>query len=87
MIQDDTPSAAPTLRIIPREDHNISRKNISAAALKVLYRLRDEGFAAYLVGGAVRDLQLGGSPKDFDVATDATPEDVKRLFRNCRLIG
>ena len=75
------------MRIISREQHNISRKNISSAALKVLYRLRDEGFAAFLVGGAVRDLQLGGNPKDFDVATDATPEDVRRLFRNCRLIG
>jgi poly(A) polymerase len=77
----------PALRVIPRDQHNISRKNISPAALKVLYRLRDEGHAVYLVGGAVRDLELGGHPKDFDVATDATPEQVKRLFRNCRLIG
>jgi poly(A) polymerase len=74
-------------RIIPREQHAISRKNISSGALRVLYRLNEAGFAAYLVGGAVRDLLLGGHPKDFDVATDATPEDVKRLFRNCRLIG
>jgi len=75
------------LRIIPREQHGVSRKNISSGALRVLYRLHEAGFAAYLVGGAVRDLLLGGHPKDFDVATDATPEDVKRLFRNCRLIG
>ncbi len=53
----------------------------------MLYRLRDAGFAGYLVGGAVRDLLVGGHPKDFDVATDATPEQVKQLFRNCRLIG
>lgn len=76
-----------SLRIIPREQHTISRKNISSGALRVLYRLNEAGFAAFLVGGAVRDLLLGGRPKDFDVATNATPEDVKRLFRNCRLIG
>lgn len=73
--------------IIPRSEHIISRKNISQAALKVLYRLHEGGFAAFLVGGAVRDLLLGRQPKDFDVATDATPEQVRRLFRNCRLIG
>lgn len=77
----------PSLRIIPRAEHGISRRQISAAALKVLYRLAEAGHAAYLVGGAVRDLLLGGSPKDFDVATDATPEQVQALFRNCRLIG
>ena len=75
------------LRIIPRDQHPISRKDISPNALRVLYRLRDAGFAGYLVGGAVRDLLVGGHPKDFDVATDATPEQVKQLFRNCRLIG
>ncbi len=75
------------LRIIPRDAHNISRKQISSGALRVLYRLNEAGYAAYLVGGAVRDLLIGGQPKDFDVATDATPEDVRRLFRNCRLIG
>jgi len=79
--------ATPTLRIIPRDQHIISRKNISKAALRVLYRLNEAGFAAYLVGGAVRDLLLGLRPKDFDVATDATPDEVKKLFRNCRLIG
>ncbi|MBU6198283.1 MAG: polynucleotide adenylyltransferase PcnB [Xanthomonadaceae bacterium] len=81
----DSTSAA--LRIIPRDAHNISRKQISSGALRVLYRLNEAGYAAYLVGGAVRDLLIGGRPKDFDVATDATPEDVRRLFRNCRLIG
>ena len=75
------------LRIIPRDQHNISRRNISKAALRVLYHLNESGHAAYLVGGAVRDLLLERQPKDFDVATSATPEEVKRLFRNCRLIG
>ncbi|GLQ45423.1 poly(A) polymerase I [Dyella lipolytica] len=79
--------AKPVLRIIPREQHTISRKNISKAALRVLYRLNEAGYNAYLVGGAVRDLLLGGHPKDFDVATNATPDEVKKLFRNCRLIG
>ena len=73
--------------VIPREAHPISRKNISPAALKVLYGLRDAGFKGYLVGGAVRDLLAGRQPKDFDVATDATPEQVRDTFRNCRLIG
>jgi poly(A) polymerase len=77
----------PALRIIPRDQHSISRKDISANALRVLYRLREGGHQGYLVGGAVRDLLVGGHPKDFDVATDATPEQVKHLFRNCRLIG
>jgi len=76
-----------TLHVIPRDQHCISRKDISPNALRVLYRLRESGFGAYLVGGAVRDLLVGGRPKDFDVATDATPEQVKQLFRNCRLIG
>jgi len=84
----ETPVTSPfTLRVIPRDQHNISRRDISPNALRVLYRLREAGFGAYLVGGAVRDLLVGGHPKDFDVATDATPEQVKQLFRNCRLIG
>ena len=84
----ETPVISPfTLRVIPRDQHNISRRDISPNALRVLYRLREAGFGAYLVGGAVRDLLVGGHPKDFDVATDATPEQVKQLFRNCRLIG
>lgn len=73
--------------MIPREEHGISRRLISPNALRVLYRLNEAGYQAHLVGGAVRDLLLGGRPKDFDVATDATPDDVRRLFRNCRLIG
>ncbi len=73
--------------IIPRTEHCISRSNISSNALKVLYRLHEAGYAAYLVGGSVRDLLLGLKPKDFDIATDAHPEQVKSLFRNCLLIG
>jgi poly(A) polymerase len=80
-----TPAAEP--RIIARSEHAISRSHISPNALRVLYRLRDGGFKAFLVGGCVRDLLLGIDPKDFDVATDALPEQVKRLFRNCRLVG
>lgn len=79
------PSSAP--RIIPRDQHTVSRSNISQNALRVLYRLREGGFQAFLVGGCVRDLLVGIEPKDFDVATDALPEQVKKLFRNCRLIG
>ncbi len=75
------------LNVIPRDQHCISRKNISDSALKVMSRLRNKGYQAYLVGGAVRDLLLGGHPKDFDVATDATPEAVHALFRNSRIIG
>ncbi len=74
-------------RIVPRPEHSISRGNIGDYALKVLYRLRSAGFSGYLVGGSVRDLLLGREPKDFDVATDARPEQVRELFRNCRLIG
>jgi poly(A) polymerase len=73
--------------IIPREEHTISRSDISQHALKVLYRLHEAGYSACLVGGCVRDLLLGQKPKDFDVATDARPEEVRRLFKNCRLIG
>lgn len=74
-------------QIIPRSAHNISRSNISSGALKVLYTLNKAGYEAYLVGGGVRDLLLGKQPKDFDVATDAHPEEIRSLFRNCRLIG
>ncbi|MDE2449528.1 MAG: polynucleotide adenylyltransferase PcnB [Gammaproteobacteria bacterium] len=79
------PTAKP--RVIARADHTISRSHISPNALRVLYRLKDAGFHAFLVGGCVRDLLLGMEPKDFDVATDALPDQVKRLFRNCRLVG
>ncbi len=73
--------------VLSRGQHTISRDNIDDHALKVLYRLHKAGFHACLVGGAVRDLLLGITPKDFDVATDATPEQVSKLFRNCRIIG
>jgi len=81
------PAAVAQPLVIPRESHPISRKNISSAALKVLYGLRDAGFQSFLVGGAVRDLLAGRQPKDFDIATDATPEQVRQVFRNSRLIG
>ena len=74
-------------RIIPRSDHPISRKNIDREALKVLYRLRDAGHLAYLVGGGVRDLYLGKTPKDFDISTDARPGQLRKIFKNSRLIG
>jgi poly(A) polymerase len=73
--------------IIPRKEHAISRKWISPNAVRVLYKLKEHGYYAYLVGGGVRDLLLGREPKDFDIATDATPNEVKKVFRNCRLIG
>ena len=70
-----------------RGEHGISREDISANALKVMYRLNGAGFESYLVGGCVRDILMGHEPKDFDVATNATPEQIKGLFKNCRLIG
>jgi poly(A) polymerase len=73
--------------IIPRAEHCISRSLLSPNGVKVLYKLKEQGFTAYLVGGGVRDLLLGREPKDFDVVTDATPNQLKKLFRNCRLIG
>ena len=77
----------PAPRIIPRKQHPISRKNIDREALKVLYRLRDAGHVAYLVGGGVRDLYLGKTPKDFDISTNARPGQLRKVFRNSRLIG
>ncbi|ROR98633.1 poly(A) polymerase [Sinobacterium caligoides] len=73
--------------VLSRDEHDISRKQISDSALKVMYRLNRGGFEAFLVGGGIRDMLLGLSPKDFDIATDATPEEVKSLFRNSRIIG
>ena len=73
--------------IIPRKEHRISRKKVNWNVLQTLYRLRDNGFIAYLIGGCVRDLLLERTPKDFDIATDARPGQIKRLFRNCRLVG
>lgn len=80
-------SADPAATRIPRDEHLVSRKNISDSALKVMSRLREQGYQAFLVGGAVRDLLLGNHPKDFDIATDATPEQVHALFRNSMVIG
>jgi len=74
-------------RVIPREEHTLSRRDIDADALKVLYRLRQADHIAYLVGGSVRDLLLGRRPKDFDIGTSAHPYEVKKLFRNCWIIG
>lgn len=78
---------APEPKIIPRPEHPISRRDIDVEVLKVLYRLHHAGYKAYLVGGSVRDLWLGKRPKDFDVATDAHPHEIRRLFRNSRIIG
>ena len=81
-------SGIPGARVTPRDAHNVSRHQISEGALQVLNGLHRAGFQAYLVGGSVRDLLLGREPKDFDVATDAHPEQVRKLFRrNARLIG
>src|SRR5690348_10456533 len=74
-------------RIVPRAEHPISRRDMDPDALKVLYRLRQFDHIAYLVGGSVRDLLLGRRPKDFDVGTSAHPYQVKKLFRNCWIIG
>lgn len=73
--------------VVARSEHSLSRRAIDPDALKVLYRLHERGFAAYLVGGSVRDLLLGRRPKDFDIGTSAHPSEVKRLFRNCWIIG
>lgn len=73
--------------VIPRNSHSISRKEIGPNALKVLNRLTDNGSHAYIVGGGVRDLLIGKKPKDFDIATNATPEEVRKLFKNSRIIG
>jgi poly(A) polymerase len=72
---------------IPRAEHPISRQSFTGATVKVLYTLRDAGFQAYVVGGGVRDLLAGLAPKDFDIATDAHPEQIRKLFRSCRLVG
>ena len=78
---------SPDMHILSRDHHTVSRRDISSAALKVLYKLHDEGYTAYLAGGAVRDLMLGKTPKDFDVVTDATPSQIRQMFKNCRIIG
>ena len=73
--------------VVARSEHSISRRDIDPDALKVLYRLHEHGHSAYLVGGSVRDLLLGRRPKDFDIGTSAHPHQVKKLFRNCWIIG
>src|SRR5258708_7508337 len=73
--------------VVARSEHSISRRDIDPDALKVLYRLHEHNFTAYLVGGSVRDLLLGRRPKDFDIGTSAHPQQVKKLFRNCWIIG
>ncbi|MBK9324842.1 MAG: polynucleotide adenylyltransferase PcnB [Hydrogenophilales bacterium] len=79
------PASGP--RILPQEAHGIRREQVQSCALKTTRALREAGYAAFIVGGAVRDLLLGREPKDFDVATDATPEEVRRVFRRARIIG
>src|SRR5205823_7092221 len=74
-------------RVVPRAEHSLSRRDIDPDALKVLYRLREHDHIAYLVGGSVRDLLLGRRPKDFDVGTSAHPHQIKKIFRNCWIIG
>jgi len=77
----------PKPTIVPRSGHSLSRSSIDPDALKVLYRLNRHGHIAYLVGGGVRDLLLGRKPKDFDISTSAHPNEIKKIFGNCRLIG
>ncbi len=85
---DDAPDVTPSRPVVlPRPEHPISRKLIDPDALWILRRLHREGYLAYLVGGAVRDLMLGREPKDFDVGTNARPSEIRRMFRNSRLIG
>src|SRR5690349_22186536 len=75
------------MKIVPRAEHTIARRDIDQDALKVLYRLREADHVAYLVVGSVRDLLLSRRPKDFDIGTSAHPYQVKKLFRNCWIIG
>ncbi len=84
---DDIDSGNVQVTTLPRSEHSVSRSNISESALKVLYRLKEAGYQSCLVGGGVRDLLLGREPKDFDIGTNAHPEEIRQLFRNSRLIG
>ena len=89
-VSSDTPDVAGragTPLIVPAGEHPVTRKDIGRSALKVLDRLHEAGHAAYLVGGGVRDALVGLKPKDFDIATDASPETIRSLFRNSRIIG
>ncbi len=83
----DTPPSRKKFRVITFAEHNVSRNHISRGSLQVTQTLQQAGFSAYVVGGAVRDLLLGLKPKDYDIATNATPEEVRRLFRRSRIIG
>lgn len=85
--RDTSASESMEPRILERAEHQVSRKNISPNALKVLYRLHRSGQKGYLVGGGVRDLMLSRQPKDFDIGTDARPNEIRKLFRNARIIG
>ena len=86
-VRNVTDKKCPEPLVIPRAEHAISRQNIDREALKVLYRLRDAGHSAFLVGGGVRDLYLGKTPKDFDISTSAHPGELRKIFRNSRIIG
>lgn len=87
MMMQMTKPLLPEPRVIPRAEHSVSRADIDREALKVMHRLRDEGHLAYLVGGGVRDLLLGQKPKDFDISTSAKPGELRKIFRNSRIIG
>jgi poly(A) polymerase len=87
LFKTDTDATSSKVRIIPRDQHKVSRKQINQSALRVIKQLQEAGFEAYLVGGGVRDLLLGNTPKDFDIATNATPEQVRQQFRGARIIG
>ena len=75
------------MRVISKDAHQIDPKSVHSSAVNIVSQLKNAGFDAYVVGGAVRDLMLGGHPKDFDVATNATPEQVRGIFRSARIIG
>lgn len=81
------PAAEAVKTVLPFERHGFTADHISFAAEKVVSRLQQAGYKAYVVGGAVRDLLIGAEPKDFDVATNATPEEVRAVFRRSRIIG
>lgn len=82
----DDPRAIPAT-VYDATQHSIRKNEIDEDARKIVFRLQRAGFKAYVVGGGVRDLLLGKQPKDFDISTDATPREIKSLFRNCRIIG
>ena len=73
--------------IYTKDEHSIDLAKIDKDAIKIINQLKDYGFKAYIVGGAVRDLLIGNTPKDFDIVTDATPSKIKKIFRNSRIIG